>query len=386
MVTVRYFIFLSLISACAVGQVIQTTALTDSLEEVSGMAARGDYIWMINDSGNEPFLFEYKGVNYQGAYYIEAQNRDWEALTLDLMGNLYIGDIGNNANNRGTREIYRINVSDLNHTFDTITPERIPYSTPVQPPYPDAKRDYDWESLIWYAGQFHVFSKNRREPFDGKLIHFSTSAQFEKADTFQIEDSTVLGAIVRELYWVTDATISLDRRHLFLLSSDKIIAYFDFPGTRFFEGYKVTMPLGTIAQHEAIAAWNDTLLLMADEQTPLGGRSLKVFDFSDELEDYLEDRRGEVSIDTKKIDSTVVLTIEPVVTTRVVLEIFDDSGHKVREILLGEAPADTVTSYTVDLTDLPTGMYILNVLCGRVPHGYFVVKPGVYDPNNQSNE
>ncbi|KAB2809759.1 T9SS type A sorting domain-containing protein [Phaeocystidibacter luteus] len=386
MAIVRFFIFLNLISACAFGQVIQTTPLTDSLEEVSGMVSKGDYIWMINDSGNEPFLYEYKGVHYQGAYYIEAQNRDWEAMTVDPVGNIYIGDIGNNANDRRERRIYRIRYADLDHSFDTIRPELREYYTPTAPPFAEGKRDYDWESLIWYAGQFHVFSKNRREPFDGNLVHFAASARFNQPDTFQIQDSTKLGAIVRELYWITDATLSEDRRHLFLLSSDKVIAYFDFPEDRFFEGYKVIMPLGSLSQHEAITAWNDTLLLIADEQTPLGGRNLKVFDYSDELEDYEEERRKEVSLDTKRIDSTITITVEPIVTTKVVLEIYNDGGLLVKDILLGEAPADSVSTFTVNLKELPVGMYILNVLCGRVPHGFFAIRPGVYDPGNQSNE
>ncbi len=86
------------------------TQLPAELKEVSGMVRTfsGD-LWMLNDSRNPPMLFRYDPVagKLLETRRLPVPNRDWEDLTTDPTGNLYIGDVGNNRNARRDLRIYR---------------------------------------------------------------------------------------------------------------------------------------------------------------------------------------------------------------------------------------------------------------------------------------
>ncbi len=89
---------------------------TDDIKESSGLAASEcqDVLWTHNDAGSGPLIF---GMSIEGkhlgAWQVEnARNIDWESIAgyKDTSGKcfLVIGDIGDNAGNRGEGEIYRI--------------------------------------------------------------------------------------------------------------------------------------------------------------------------------------------------------------------------------------------------------------------------------------
>ncbi|HBI01157.1 MAG TPA: hypothetical protein DDY18_05985, partial [Flavobacterium sp.] len=84
-------------------------SLPQNLSEVSGMVATDSIIWMIEDSGNKSKIY---GIKYDGMVehtikLDDIPNIDWEDLTRDN-NNLYIGDFGNNDNDRKDLAIYKI--------------------------------------------------------------------------------------------------------------------------------------------------------------------------------------------------------------------------------------------------------------------------------------
>lgn len=134
--------------------------LPEELKEVSGLYAAGtDSLWWLNDSGNAPALFltdaqgEIKQVNLLG--FQGLRNRDWEDLTHDDVGNIYIGDFGNNANRRQDLCIYKL-MPDGH--LDSIT-----FRYPDQTAFPPEKADanFDMEGFFWYQDSLHLFSKSR---------------------------------------------------------------------------------------------------------------------------------------------------------------------------------------------------------------------------------
>ena len=106
---IALYISLLLASTCKTSDLDVIADLPNTLKEVSGIeiTANSDYIWMINDSNNTSDLY---GVNTQGKIKkvidIKAKNHDWEDLTSDDKGNIYIGDFGNNANKRNNLAIF----------------------------------------------------------------------------------------------------------------------------------------------------------------------------------------------------------------------------------------------------------------------------------------
>ncbi|MEG2510658.1 MAG: hypothetical protein RSA74_14500, partial [Chryseobacterium sp.] len=91
-------------------------SLPKKLKEVSGIALSQDQktIWAIEDAGNKNVVY---GLNRQGELVNDvlvenAQNNDWEDITKDAAGNIYIGDFGNNENDRQNLSILKLDLKN----------------------------------------------------------------------------------------------------------------------------------------------------------------------------------------------------------------------------------------------------------------------------------
>jgi hypothetical protein len=144
------------------------------LPEASGMVVLPNHFWMINDSDNESKLYK---MDFSGtlvdSIYIKAENLDWEDLTIDPSGNIYIADIGNNANDRENLVIYKVLYTDLSK--DTVTPQEIHFNYGNQTNFPPQaeQMDFDCEALIWYQDYLLLFIKNRSQSNQTLLYRIS---------------------------------------------------------------------------------------------------------------------------------------------------------------------------------------------------------------------
>ena len=107
--------FSILLNSCQTGKLHVIVDLPNSLKEASAIETvyGSNLLWTIEDSGNKNNLY---GLNKNGKTVKDidisnASNIDWEDLTSDNSGNLYIGDFGNNSKNRDDFTIYKF--SDL---------------------------------------------------------------------------------------------------------------------------------------------------------------------------------------------------------------------------------------------------------------------------------
>ncbi len=114
-----------------------------TLREVSGAQSvpGSDLIWMVNDAGNSSLVY---GTNFNGeivtSIKVNAENHDWEDLTTDEEGNLYIGDFGNNNNKRRDLVILKIKKKDLESKIP-VNPEKIYFYFPDQKEFPPKKKE-----------------------------------------------------------------------------------------------------------------------------------------------------------------------------------------------------------------------------------------------------
>ena len=161
-----YIWFLSmLLSLSASAQTITTLGTLPSvLEENSGMAVyNGNIFYFINDGGDPPKIYRYDTTTklVQEKLIVNTTNVDWEDLAQDLDGNLFIGDIGNNDNNRTNLAIYKIGNPEL--AGDSIWADTILYAYENQNAFPPASQqlNFDCEAMIWYEDSLYLFTKNR---------------------------------------------------------------------------------------------------------------------------------------------------------------------------------------------------------------------------------
>ena len=141
--------------------------------EGSGLVASRTYpgvFWALRDSGNPAELYAFKvvggrlvdlvpGARFKTFPVLGARNIDWEALSIDWHGNLYIGDIGNNGCKRSNLAIHQL-AEPNPYTATALT---VKQSWPVA--WPDPASDctgYDAEAMFSWQGQRYVVSKSAR--------------------------------------------------------------------------------------------------------------------------------------------------------------------------------------------------------------------------------
>lgn len=162
--------FISIVSCGEKNPLEKIAELPPEVKEASGIAFLNNAFWMINDSDNRPYLYKLdpNGVLLD-SIWIVGKNTDWEDLTIDNKGNLYIGDCGDNKNNRKDLTIYKI----LNHqlSLDTIIPQKIVFNYVLPEKKKKRKKiNFDCEAIVWQNDSIVLFSKNKKNP-DHTLIY-----------------------------------------------------------------------------------------------------------------------------------------------------------------------------------------------------------------------
>ena len=123
--------------------------LPSDLREVSGMTYVDGKLWVIQDAGNTEELFQLsnEGKIAKKIKLTSIKNHDWEAITHDDEGNLYIGDFGNNNNARENLAIYKIKKSDLNKTSIDVV-ETIYFNYEDQKDFPPKKKELFYDIAL----------------------------------------------------------------------------------------------------------------------------------------------------------------------------------------------------------------------------------------------
>ncbi|WP_237332424.1 hypothetical protein [Zobellia amurskyensis] len=258
------------------GQLVYVTKLPKSLKENSGIATyTNDAAWFIEDSGNDDDITK---VDYQGEILKEfkvknAKNHDWEDLTEDKKGNLYIGDFGNNDSDRKNLVIYKLPNPEY-ETGDHITAEHITFKYPEQKHFPAKKKErfYDAEAFFHYNDYLYIFTKNRANPFTGESLIYRVP------DAKGDYDAEYLGKITTCDDWdtckVTSADISPDGKTVVLLGSGKLWTISEFDLENLPESTLKETDLMVRTQLESVTFIDNSTLLLSDEETKKEGRNL----------------------------------------------------------------------------------------------------------------
>ena len=224
--------------------------------ESSGLAKgkNPDSFWTHNDSGGKAELYE---INSEGKLLStktidNAPNIDWEDLTTDPDGAIYIGDFGNNGNTRKPLNIYKL-------AEEKSAVEKITFNYADQKEFPPSPNqlNYDCEAFFYNNKNLYLFSKSGM-----KTNHFVKLYQLASQpgnytispiDSIQIKTQ------------VTSADISPDGKTFALLTYGKVLLFG-------IEDNKINLgkPLGCFRlvkkQAEALIFLNNTDMLITNEQ------------------------------------------------------------------------------------------------------------------------
>lgn len=271
---------LGLFIGCAnYGQLTYTAKLPNALDENSGIAYFDDSgIWVVEDSGNSEELYkvDFDGNTLKKLHVKNVKNHDWEDLALDSIGNLYIGDFGNNGNKRDNLAIYKLPNPDTEKGAK-IDAQKIRFRYPEQSSYPpnDSEMFYDAEAFFHLGSNLYIITKNRSIPFTG------TAHIYKIPDSPGTYDAEFIGLIKTCDDWktcqITSADISSTGKKIVLLSYGKLFVITDFIGEDFASGKMVAIDLGVRTQLESVCFKNDSTLLISDEEKRKSGRNLYTF-------------------------------------------------------------------------------------------------------------
>ncbi|SDQ07661.1 hypothetical protein [Flagellimonas zhangzhouensis] len=248
------------------------------LKEVSGIetATKGTF-WVIEDSGNKDEIYrvDKSGKIKETLKIDHAKNKDWEDLTLDAEGNLYIGDFGNNANERDDLVIYKISKSQLDKKEPNA--EKIKISYPQQTDFPPKKDSlyYDTEGMFHWDGYLYIFTKNRTRPYSGKTLIYRVP---DKKGEYKAELlSSLFLCDDQNRCSVTSVDLSPNGKTIALLTYGKLILLRDFKLPDFSTAITEIIDLQCTTQIESVVFTDNNTVLIADEQNKFGGRKIYQF-------------------------------------------------------------------------------------------------------------
>ncbi|WP_343914767.1 SdiA-regulated domain-containing protein [Aquimarina litoralis] len=240
--------------------------LSNALHEISGITyIKGESnLYAVNDSGNENvvFLLNQKGKILEEIKIPNSKNVDWEDLAYDHNNNIYIGDFGNNNNDRKNLTIYRVS-GIKNKQIKTTT---IEFFLEDQKKFPPSKkkRNFDIEAFFYNKGSFYLFTKNRGSKFNGETKLYKLQDKPGKQKAKLIDTHTICDD-ARDCF-ISSAAINYNGDTIALLTYNKIFILSDFKGDDLFGGKIKKIKLNHFSQKEGICFLTDSTLLIVDEK------------------------------------------------------------------------------------------------------------------------
>ena len=252
--------------------------ISSKLSEISGVENQySGAIFAINDSGDGPFIYLIKddGSVFHKMFVAGAKNVDWEDLSSDD-DFLYIGDIGNNRNQRKDLKVYRVQMNDLleyyidgehDHNFpDTVKSESYALNYPDQMSFPPdgSQMNFDAEALAHANGKLLILSKDRSKPYKGICKIYEVDLSNKPPKTKLLQEIQLKG-----VSWLTGSVTSCDyfNNKLYVLTYKRLYIFERSKG-QFKLLHKKN--LGWLQQWEGISVESESEVRIVAEKSHLG--------------------------------------------------------------------------------------------------------------------
>ena len=225
----------------------------------SSALARGDsagLVWTHGDGGTAATLY-LAGLDgrLRGSLPLAPlANHDWEELTRDPAGRFYIGDFGNNRNDRRDLTIYRVTPGAGRPRVDTIA---FRYPDQAAFPPPQARRHFDCEAMLFYNDTLHLFTKDRSR---AHCTRYYVVPARPGRYVATLRDSLRLGT------FVTGAALRPDGQAVALLGYGAMFVFAGPPGHQLFQQLKTYRRLPATGQAEGVVFLNNQDLLISNER------------------------------------------------------------------------------------------------------------------------
>ncbi|KMQ60398.1 hypothetical protein ACM40_11370 [Chryseobacterium sp. BLS98] len=258
-------------------------SLPKKLKEVSGIVLSQDKntIWAIEDQGNKNVVY---GLDMQGKLVADvlvenAENNDWEDIIKDTQGNIYLGDFGNNDNNRQNLAILKLDLKEASQkTTKAVQTTKFHYEGQTEFPPKKSNWLYDCEAFVEMNGNFYLFTKNRSKGFDGTFLVFQVPNKEGDFEAKLIGRLKLAGKYSDAA--ITSAAVNSTQNKIVLLTHKNIHVLSGFTADNFNSATIEKLPLNHNSQKEAVVFLNDKTLLIADEKDKDTGGNVYRFELN----------------------------------------------------------------------------------------------------------
>ncbi|MFD1160913.1 hypothetical protein [Hwangdonia seohaensis] len=254
-----------LLYSCNTGNIEVVANIDAQLEEASALelVKNENVLWTIEDAGNPNILYRLnnEGNIDRSITITNAKNEDWEDLTSDKQGNIYIGDFGNNNKKRDTFTIYKI--SNPKKLKKESTADIINFTLPKK------VDSADFEAFFLHNNYFYMFSKT-----EGKGVLIKVPNQIGTHVATLITEFKLKGKQTK----ITGADISDDGKTVVLLNHDKLWKLTNFTSDNFFDGRLESLEFKHDSQKEGVCFVDSKSVLINDERTGIEGGNIYVFE------------------------------------------------------------------------------------------------------------
>lgn len=250
--------------------------LNEKIQETSGLNIFNTKLYTFNDSGNTSEIFELdpKTGEIVSSFEINAENKDWEALTNDGK-NFYIGDFGNNAGTRKDLKIYRVPFSDTIVQNDSVKIISFEYPEQNDLSSKNGSTDFDAEAMIYLNGKIHLFTKEWASKATSHYIidpEISDRQKAVKTEVFQtnflVTDASYFDKKLYLIGYTKKTEVFLE-----IFNETKPGVFFNENPKRYFLGSALS-----IGQIEGIAVDENGIYISGEKfRSPLGGERQSLY-------------------------------------------------------------------------------------------------------------
>lgn len=190
---------------------------------------------------------------------------DWEDLTRDDSGNLYISDTGNNSGNRSELKIYKVSANNPGSaqtiSFSYDSQDAFVSSGKKGKGKAKSARAFNSEAIFWHNGNLYLVTKASGGSGEAHLFQVSDSPGSHTAK--HLGEKAIGDKI-------TSADISPSGDKLVLMSIGKLHV-FNLNGSDYFSGNPQTINLGNVGQTEGMVFTDNNTIVFCNE----GGQLFK---------------------------------------------------------------------------------------------------------------
>ena len=318
-------------------------SLPSKLTESSGLFIQSpDTLWSHNDSGNNAklYAFDTMGNELMTRSMGDVSDNDWEEITKDEKGRIYIGDFGNNNNDRQDLMILRV-TSDISDKSKPVVLDSITFQYEDQTlfPPPTSSLNFDCEAMVVLNDTVFLFTKDRTNPYLSQTLLYTIPA----TPGFHIAryKTTYLTNVPVFLQGsITGAALSPDKKTLALLGYPRMWVFKNFKGTDFFSGNVSVLQFDSYSQKEGISFLDNCSVYITDEINPvlLNGGNLYELNLCEYITETKEIKSvNKVSAVYNSSENNIIVRYSPnLEIDNIILSSLDGTKLKYQKNHLGE--------------------------------------------------